>query len=81
MIDEAVLGEIVKGIFLFGGVVVTARYTKNVQIIRLEMRVNELIDKFNRLDQKVDKHNQVIMRTYTLEEKVSRLEQDVKNKE
>ena len=81
MIDTEMLGEIIKGVFLFAGVIVTAKYTKNAQIIRLEMRVNELIEKFTKLDRKVDTHNNVITRTFLLEEKVSRLEEDIKHKE
>jgi len=64
--DSTIMSSIIIGIFTFAGVVVTSKFTKNIQLVKLEM-------KFDELDKKVTKHNSVIERTYALEKEVALL--------
>ena len=77
--NTSLLGNIITAIGLFLGVVVTAKYTKNEQLIRLDMTVKELVKTVpskteftqlktvvDELDKKVTKHNSLVERTYAL---------------
>lgn len=50
------------------GTIISSKYVGNVRVIKLELKMDEL-------ERKVTKHNNLVERTYKLENKVSLLEQ------
>lgn len=65
--DTGLVSAVIVALFSFFGVFVNAKYTKNNSIVRLEMRLEELI-------RQVNKHNGVIERMYKIENKMAVIE-------
>ena len=70
MIDTAT-ATVVVGIFSFFGTLVGAYYSNRKSAALMGYRLDKL-------EEKVDKHNQVIERTYKLEESTAVLEEKIK---
>ena len=70
MIDTAT-ATVVVGIFSFFGTLVGAYYSNKKSAALMGYRLDKL-------EEKVDKHNQVIERTYKLEESTAILEEKIK---
>lgn len=68
--DSNVLTAIIVGGLSVLGTFVSAKFTSNVKVAKLEVEVTTL-------KREVREHNSVIERTYKLEEKVNILEHDV----
>ena len=68
--DSSILVAIIVGSLSVLGTFVSAKFTSNVRVAKLEVEVTTL-------KREVREHNSVIERTYKLEEKVNILEHDV----
>lgn len=68
--DSAIFTAIIVGSLSVLGTFISAKYTSNVKVARLEVKVDTL-------EREVRKHNGVMERTYKLEEKVGILQHDV----
>ncbi len=66
MDSTIIVALIVGGLSVFGSIM-SAKYTSNVRVVRLEMTVDEL-------SRRVEKHNSIVERTYCLEKKMAVLE-------
>lgn len=69
--DSALVKQLITSVFLFAGVVVSSKFTKNAQMMKLDARLDVLYEKFEALTKSVNKHNSVIERTYQLEKEVA----------
>ncbi len=70
--DSAIVTAIIVGSLSVLGTFVSAKYTSNVKVAKLEVEVTTL-------KREVREHNSVIERTYCLEKKVGILENEIKN--
>jgi hypothetical protein len=67
MVDDTIVVALIVGVLSVLGSVMSAKYTSNVRVVKLEMIVDEL-------SRHVEKHNSVVERTYCLEKKVAVIE-------
>lgn len=68
--DSAIVTAIIVGGLSVLGTFISAKYTSNVKVAKLEVKVDTL-------ERETRKHNGVLERTYKLEEKVGILQHDV----
>lgn len=73
-----ILVAIVTGGFSYLGVVKTLKYSSERQMIVLSQEISSIQRDIKRLEEKQDKHNSVIERTFKLEQKVEDLEKRIK---
>ena len=69
---------LITGGFSYLGVVKTMKTSSEKQIIVITQEIGEIKRDITRLEQKQDKHNAVIERTFKLEQKVDDLEKRIK---
>lgn len=74
--DKTILISIITTVGAFLGVLVSSKYTKNIQVALIQQQMEDLI-------QKVEKHNSLVERMYKIESKVAILEKrmDLDDKE
>ena len=79
-----IIVAVVGGIFSYLGVARTAKASHNAsmveyekQILLITQQINGIKDDVKRLEQKQDKHNAVIERTFKLEQKVEDIEKRI----
>lgn len=70
-----VIGTIVVGLMALIGTVIGSRYSAKVAT---QTTNNLVLYRIDKLEEKVDKHNQLIERTYKLEEKAAVQEEQIK---
>lgn len=74
---EAIIVAIITGLFAIIGQYMVARSQNKQRDITEAKREQQLLDRLDRLEEKVNLHNNVIERTYELEKKVAVIEQKV----
>jgi ribosomal protein S17 len=74
--DNTILIAIITSVGAFLGVLVSSKYTKNIQVALIQQQMEDLI-------RKVEKHNSLVERMYKIESKVAILEKrmDLDDKE
>jgi len=65
--DSTIIVALIVGGLSVVGSIMSAKYTSNVRVVRLEMTVDEL-------SRRVEKHNSIVERTYCLEKKMAVME-------
>lgn len=74
---EAVIVAIITGLFAILGQYMVAKSQNKQRAVEEAKREQQLLDRLDRLEEKVNLHNNVIERTYELEKKVAVIEQKV----
>ena len=72
--SEAIVVAIISGLFTAGGAIVSVMTANRVTAYKIEVIQKEMAE----LKDETKKHNQIIERTYKLEERCSVIETDVK---
>lgn len=74
---EAVIVAIITGLFAILGQYMVAKSQNKQRAVEEAKREQQLLDRLDRLEEKVNLHNNVIERTYELEKKVAVIEEKV----
>lgn len=77
MMTEAVIVAIITGLFAILGQYMVAKSQNKQRAVEEAKREQQLLDRLDRLEEKVNLHNNVIERTYELEKKVAVIEEKV----
>lgn len=73
-----ILVAIITGGFSYLGVVKTMKSSNEKQMIVLSQEISSIQKDIKRLEEKQDKHNSIIERTFKLEQKVDDMEKRIK---
>ena len=74
---EAIIVAIITGLFAILGQYMVAKSQNKQRAVEEARREQQLLDRLDRLEEKVNLHNNVIERTYELEKKVAVIEEKV----
>lgn len=74
---EAIIVAIITGLFAILGQYMVAKSQNKQRAVEEAKREQQLLDRLDRLEEKVNLHNNVIERTYELEKKVAVIEEKV----
>lgn len=77
--DASIIVAIVSGAFTFLGVVVTVAIGNKKSKESIEEQTNLTLYRIDKLEEKQDKHNNIIERTFELEGAVKELQHEVKD--
>lgn len=73
----SILAALITGLFAYLGVVKTSKASYNQTLFEVKAEIKTVKADIKRLEEKQDKHNAVIERTYKLEQKVEDLEKRI----
>ena len=73
----SIIVAVITGLFSYFGVSRTAKASFDTSMVRIQEQINGIKEDIERLEKKQDKHNEVIERTFKLEQKVDDLEKRI----
>ena len=73
----SIIVAVISGFFSYIGVSRTTKASYDASMVKIQEQINGIKEDIERLETKQDRHNQVIERTYKLEQKVDDLEKRI----
>ena len=73
----SILVAVITGLFSYFGVAKTAKSSFDTSMVQIQEQIKGIKEDIERLEKKQDKHNQIIERTFKLEQKVDDLEKRI----